>query len=68
MANATRERLLKQIFGALSEEDRATFVRLLDAMDASTKLLTRPEADPTPAATVPAATVPADPSPAVASA
>ena len=76
VANATRERLLKQIFGALSEEDRATFVRLLDAMDDATKLLTRPEADPTPAATVPAvpaatvpaATIPADPSPAVASA
>jgi DNA-binding MarR family transcriptional regulator len=32
-ANATRERLLKQIFGALSQEDRATLLRLLDALD-----------------------------------
>jgi hypothetical protein len=67
LANATRERLLKQIFGALSEEDRATFLRLLDAMDAATKPLTRPEADPAPAgdpATV-TATDPAEPSPAV---
>jgi len=70
LANATRERLLKQIFGALSEEDRATFLRLLDAMDAATKPLTRPEADPAPAgdpATV-AATDPAEPSPAGATA
>ncbi len=36
VANATRERLLKQIFGALSEEDRATFLRLLDALDEAT--------------------------------
>jgi len=33
VANATRERLLKQIFGALSEADRATFLRLLDSLD-----------------------------------
>ena len=33
MANATRERLLKQIFGALSEADRATLFRLLDSLD-----------------------------------
>lgn len=33
VANATRERLLKQIFGALSEADRATFLRLLDGLD-----------------------------------
>ena len=33
VANATRERLLKQIFGALSETDRATFLRLLDSLD-----------------------------------
>jgi DNA-binding MarR family transcriptional regulator len=66
VANATRERLLKQIFGALSEEDRATFLRLLDAMDAATKPLTRPEADPAPASAP--ATDPAEPSPAVATA
>ena len=33
VANATRERLLTQIFGALSEEDRATLLRLLDSLD-----------------------------------
>ena len=33
VANATRERLLKQIFGALSEADRATLFRLLDSLD-----------------------------------
>ena len=33
MANATRERLLTQIFGALSEADRATLLRLLDSLD-----------------------------------
>jgi DNA-binding MarR family transcriptional regulator len=32
VANATRERLLKQIFGALSEADRETFLRLLDSL------------------------------------
>jgi DNA-binding MarR family transcriptional regulator len=35
VANATRERLLTQIFGALSESDRATFLRLLDSLDAA---------------------------------
>jgi DNA-binding MarR family transcriptional regulator len=33
VAHATRDRLLKQIFGALTDEDRATFLRLLDALD-----------------------------------
>src|SRR5713101_737972 len=33
VANATRERLLTQIFGALSEADLATFLRLLDSLD-----------------------------------
>jgi DNA-binding MarR family transcriptional regulator len=33
VANATRERLLKQIFGALSEADRETLLRLLDSLD-----------------------------------
>src|ERR1700742_392037 len=40
LANATRERLLKQLFGALSEEDQATFLRLLDALDEAAKGLT----------------------------
>jgi DNA-binding MarR family transcriptional regulator len=35
VANATWERLLTQIFGALSESDRATFLRLLDSLDAA---------------------------------
>jgi len=33
VANATRDRLLKQIFGALNEADRATLLRLLDGLD-----------------------------------
>jgi MarR family transcriptional regulator for hemolysin len=33
VANATRERLVKQIFGALGEADRTTLLRLLDSMD-----------------------------------
>jgi DNA-binding MarR family transcriptional regulator len=40
VANATRERLLTQIFGALSEADRATFLRLLDRLDEATQQLT----------------------------
>jgi DNA-binding MarR family transcriptional regulator len=46
VANATRERLLKQIFGALSEEDRVTFLRLLDALDSAAKPLTSPATEP----------------------
>ena len=37
VASATRERLLKQIFGALSQEDRVTLVRLLDILDDATR-------------------------------
>jgi DNA-binding MarR family transcriptional regulator len=37
VASATRERLLKQIFGALSQEDRVTLVRLLDVLDYATR-------------------------------
>ena len=39
VANATRERLLKEIFGALSEADRATFLRLLDGLDEAARRL-----------------------------
>jgi DNA-binding MarR family transcriptional regulator len=39
VANATRERLLKHIFGALSEADRETFLRLLDALDGAAQQL-----------------------------
>ena len=42
VAYATRERLLKQIFGALSQEDRATFLRLLDILDEAARPLTAP--------------------------
>ncbi len=38
VASATRERLLKQIFGALGQEDRVTFLRLLDTLDEATRL------------------------------
>ena len=40
VANATRERLLTQIFGALSEADRETFIRLLDSLDEAARQLT----------------------------
>jgi DNA-binding MarR family transcriptional regulator len=40
VANATRERLLTQIFGALSEADRVTFLRLLDSLDQAARQLT----------------------------
>ena len=39
VANVTRERALNQIFGALSEEDRATLLRLLDSLDEAAKSL-----------------------------
>jgi len=51
VANVTRERLLKQIFGAFSEADRATFLRLLDALDeAARKLISAPATPGVPAA------------------
>jgi len=40
IANTTRERLLTQIFGALSEADRATFLRILDSLDEAARHLT----------------------------
>ena len=40
MALSTRERLLRQIFGALGQEDRTTFLRLLDILDDAARLLT----------------------------
>jgi DNA-binding MarR family transcriptional regulator len=49
VAYSTRERLLTQIFGALSQEDRATLVRLLDILDdAARSLTTSPAAPSTP--------------------
>jgi DNA-binding MarR family transcriptional regulator len=54
VANATRERLLTQIFGALSEEDRATFLRLLDGLDEAAQRLISASAPPRVPAMVPA--------------
>jgi DNA-binding MarR family transcriptional regulator len=48
IANATRERLLRQIFGTLTEEDRATLLRLLDTLDEAA----RPLADSSDTATL----------------
>ena len=51
VANATREWLLKQIFGALSETDRETLLRLLDALDeAAQGLISAPATPDVPAA------------------
>ena len=46
VANATRERLVRQIFGALSEADRTVLIRLLDALDEAVGQLT--SASPAP--------------------
>ena len=48
VASAARERLLKQIFGALSQEDRATLLRLLDLLDDATKPLLTAQTAPAP--------------------
>ena len=40
VARSTRERLFRQIFGALGQEDRATFLRLLDILDDAARPLT----------------------------
>ena len=54
VANATRERLLTQIFGALSEADRATLLRLLDGLDEAAQRLISASAVQDVPATVPA--------------
>ena len=61
VANATRQRLLTQIFGALTETDRATLIRLLGSLDeAAQRVIDPPAAAPAPApSTAPAAPVPA---------
>jgi uncharacterized protein YpiB (UPF0302 family) len=46
VARSTRERLLRQIFGALGQEDRATFLRLLDILDDAARPLTVSPAAP----------------------
>jgi DNA-binding MarR family transcriptional regulator len=49
VASAVRERLLRQIFGALGQEDRATLLRLLDVLDDATRpLIASPAAPGTP--------------------
>jgi len=51
VANAAWERLLTQIFGSLSEADRATLVRLLGRLDeAAQRLIAAPAAPGAPAA------------------
>jgi DNA-binding MarR family transcriptional regulator len=46
VANATVERLHTQIFGALSEADRKTFLRLLDDLDEAARRLISASATP----------------------
>jgi DNA-binding MarR family transcriptional regulator len=54
VAYATRERLLTQIFGALSEADRATLIRLLGSLDeAAQQVIDAPSTAAAPAAAVP---------------
>ena len=50
VANVTRERLLTQIFGALTEDDRVTLLRLLGRLDEAAQQVTRTPATPGPAA------------------
>ena len=57
VAYATRERLLTQIFGALSETDRATLIRLLGSLDEAAQQVI--DASTTAAAPAAAAPVPA---------
>ena len=42
VANTTRERLLTEIFGSLSEADRVTLLRLLDSLDEAAQTATGP--------------------------
>jgi DNA-binding MarR family transcriptional regulator len=52
VATGIRERLLTQIFGALSEDDRATLLRLLDSLDQAAQQVPAPPA-PAPAEAAP---------------
>src|ERR1700733_14708120 len=52
VATGIRERLLTQIFGALSEDDRATLLRLLDSLDRAAQQVPAPPA-PAPAEAAP---------------
>jgi DNA-binding MarR family transcriptional regulator len=46
VASAARERLMAQIFGVLSQEDRAALLRLLDILDDAARPLNTPPAAP----------------------
>ena len=46
VASAARERLMGQIFGVLSQEDRAALLRLLDILDDAARPLNTPPAAP----------------------
>jgi DNA-binding MarR family transcriptional regulator len=46
VASAARERLMGQIFGVLSQEDRAALLRLLDILDDAARPLNAPPAAP----------------------
>jgi DNA-binding MarR family transcriptional regulator len=55
VASGIRERLLTQIFGELSEADRATLLRLLDSLDEAARQVTAPALRaPAPAGAAPA--------------
>jgi DNA-binding MarR family transcriptional regulator len=54
VANATRERLFTQVFGALNEADRVTFLRLLEHLDEAARRLISASDTPDVPATVPA--------------
>jgi DNA-binding MarR family transcriptional regulator len=47
VAKATKHRLLQHIFGAMSQEDRATFLRLLDGLDDAAQQLITTDANQT---------------------
>jgi len=47
VAKATKQRLLQHIFGAMSEEDRVTFIRLLDGLDEAAQQLITTDAHQT---------------------
>jgi len=46
VASAARERLMGQVFGVLSQEDRAALLRLLDILDDAARPLNTPPAAP----------------------
>jgi DNA-binding MarR family transcriptional regulator len=52
VANVTRERLHTQIFGALSEAERVTFLRLLERLDEAARRLISASVTPDEPATV----------------